>query len=153
MFSLQKSGSYFVQNKATDTCTEIDHSIPRMGPLHKRPTWDKNTDLAERQTNYKETIRKMKKSDHSKWANILSFQGTTALFALERGVFGTSWLLHAKGPLNSLTPALECSALPTNRGSLQELHCFPSENRGKDWDSNVEFWGKQNWFLKANESY
>ena len=83
----------------------------------------------------------MKKSDHSKLANnsFLTFQGTTALFALQRGVFCTKWLLHAKGPLNSLPPALECSALPTDQGSLQELHCFPSKNRGKDWDSNVDF--------------
>ena len=44
-----------------------------MGPsLHKTPTWDKNTELAERQTNTERQLRKTKKSDHSKLANIFS---------------------------------------------------------------------------------
>ena len=73
-----------------------------------------------------EPYLKTKKSDHSKLANILSFQGTTALFALQRGVFCTKWLLHAKGPLNSLTPALECNALPINwSGESARVALFP----------------------------
>ena len=85
----------------------------------------------------------MKKSDHSKLANnsFLTFQGTTALFALQRGVFCTKWLLHAKGPLNSLPPALECMQCSTNRSAESARVAYVSrvyKNRGKDWDSNVE---------------
>ena len=84
----------------------------------------------------------MKKSDHSKLANnsFLTFQGTTALFALQRGVFCTKWLLHAKGPLNSLPPALECMQCSTNRSAESARVAYVSRVRteGKIEIQNVE---------------
>ena len=81
---------------------------------------------------YRECRKTKKSADLSKLANNSFFSRYHGIVCLTARCFLYQVTVHAKGPLNSLPPALECSALPTDQGSLQELHCFPSKNRGKD---------------------
>ena len=85
----------------------------------------------------------MKKSDHSKLANnsFLTFQGTTyGIVCLTARCFLYQVTTSCKGPIELITSCFGVHAVlyqPIS-GVCKSCIYFPSKNRGKDWDSNVE---------------